>query len=108
MKKQKETLLSSKIGDGHIEKHRKHFTCVILFSGPEQLSSRKDLLRGWGSPHTTGKRRAGEPQKTSLLCIFAAFATEDSHSFLPALIPADGAAWSPHHCISSLGLEMLL
>lgn len=42
-----ETLQSSKTENSHIEKHRKHFTCVTPYPHPEQLGTKMDLPH-WG------------------------------------------------------------
>lgn len=37
-----ETLWTSKSGFGHLEKHKKHFTCITPYHSPEQLNTKRD------------------------------------------------------------------
>lgn len=103
-KEASEILWSSKTETGHLEKHRKHFTCTTPYPSPEQLSTKRDPFR---RILTTGKeKRTWETWQASLPWMFSVFCSWGPPQSLSKLNLADRATQSPCYCISSSRMEL--
>lgn len=91
---------NSKTEDSHIEKYRKHFTCI----SPDQLVPKGSPQRNF-TPQGRGEQE-NSSNSYDYGCLQPQHQWPSQSS--PILNPAGEAAQSPHCCVPSPGLELSL